>query len=618
MPEKTRGTPLIELETWRLFISAMDTGSLLQSARSEGLDPSTLSRRLKALESQLSAQLFYRDNTGVYPTVTGQALLERIRPVMDRIEAVQTDVSHRKARFQGRYRVFLPHDLASPEFLSFFYRLALENPELSFSFAVGRAPADCGVVPDLLFRCAPGAEAGYEETGKIATGLFASPDYLQHEGVPGSPEELLSHALLVPKSLSERQRTVFTQGESKVSIPLTWAAFFPNSGEAAAAAATGEGIAAGIPAFSSLTAAAGLVQVLPDWEMPEVRVSLRVQGALQGSFFASYLMTRLREALTQAGLRAEKRAPRPQARRGEGLMPKTEDHTRAWTLAFLDILRFGGLGRAARARGVSVPQMSRELGLLEKKLGVALVVRYPQGVRATAEGAAYSERMAPLLEELAGIERTVIQSRKMTARLLLPPAAGTQLFPAWIAEFQRLHPGAVLSYDLEGSEPAFRGGFDFKIDVSREPREETMVALRVGEVPLVNAASPDYISSAGDLFEPQTLQWHKLWYAPSETETPLELRNGAAACQLDLSRASASPGLLVLLNTIRAGSGIGLALPRWLVEKDLASGRLIEVLPQWKLPPTMIWFLRPPSRFPSLLAQQLVAFFRGKAKDIGL
>jgi LysR family transcriptional regulator for bpeEF and oprC len=63
------------------------------------------------------------------------------------------------------------------------------------------------------------------------------------------------------------------------------------------------------------------------------------------------------------------------------------------------------------------------------------------------------------------------------------------------------------------------------------------------------------------------------------------------------------------------GGGIGIAVPRYLVESELETGDLIEVLPDWQIEPEVMWLLRPQSRFPSDAGQKLARWFRKEASE---
>ena len=71
---------------------------------------------------------------------------------------------------------------------------------------------------------------------------------------------------------------------------------------------------------------------------------------------------------------------------------------------FLDVLRHGGIGAAARASDLSQPAVTARMRRLEESLGTPLLTRSPQGVAPTPAGdklAEYARRIRLLLDEAA-------------------------------------------------------------------------------------------------------------------------------------------------------------------------------------------------------------------------
>src|SRR5437762_166623 len=67
----------------RILLAVLRTPTLVGAARQLGLDKSTVSRRLGALEKALRTRLFVRTREGLRATPAG----ERLRPHAERIEA---------------------------------------------------------------------------------------------------------------------------------------------------------------------------------------------------------------------------------------------------------------------------------------------------------------------------------------------------------------------------------------------------------------------------------------------------------------------------------------------------------------------------------------------------
>jgi len=74
-------------------------------------------------------------------------------------------------------------------------------------------------------------------------------------------------------------------------------------------------------------------------------------------------------------------------------------------------------------------------------------------------------------------------------------------------------------------------------------------------------------------------------------------------------------GYLTLVDAIRQGVGMGV-VPRSIVARDLAEGRLVQVLPEWKLPTGRVWAVYPSrGQLPQKIRRMLDALADGWKLD---
>ena len=87
----------VELRDLKWAIVASQHRSLRQAAETLNVRQSTLSRRLRDMESRLGAQLFERTNGGTRPTIAGHEFLASARHILGEI-----DTALRKLQTQSR------------------------------------------------------------------------------------------------------------------------------------------------------------------------------------------------------------------------------------------------------------------------------------------------------------------------------------------------------------------------------------------------------------------------------------------------------------------------------------------------------------------------------------
>ncbi|MEQ8601913.1 MAG: LysR family transcriptional regulator [Marivibrio sp.] len=89
----------------RVALAVARAGALAGAARRLGVDQTTVSRRLKALERDLGAQLFHRGDGRLTPTRAGETLLVQAEAAESAVAAAGEAVAGRDARPEGAVRV---------------------------------------------------------------------------------------------------------------------------------------------------------------------------------------------------------------------------------------------------------------------------------------------------------------------------------------------------------------------------------------------------------------------------------------------------------------------------------------------------------------------------------
>ena len=185
----------------RYFLAISRLGSLSAAAAALAVDQSTVFRRLRALETDLDTQLFDRRQHGKYElTAAGENLLRRADEIENATFNIEREVQGQDLQLSGRIRVTTPEDIAVvllPELLQRFQQaypaISIELLTANRFFSLSRGEADVAIRP---------GDHGAEErviprrVCRTFLGLFASPDYLQRNGVPRREGDLASHRLI--------------------------------------------------------------------------------------------------------------------------------------------------------------------------------------------------------------------------------------------------------------------------------------------------------------------------------------------------------------------------------------------------------------------------------------
>lgn len=187
----------LPLSTLEIFDAIAREGSFKGAATRLGLQPSTVSHQLKALEDQLGTSLIIRTTRSLSLTEAGRALLRGAGPAFDQLADAVESARTTGHEARGHLRLAMPEFayklLVRPAVKSF--RTAYPEIELEFSFS----DAFSDILGDEMhagFRLGDRITqdmVAIRLTPPLPLGVFASPDYLAQYGTPEHPGDLLNH-----------------------------------------------------------------------------------------------------------------------------------------------------------------------------------------------------------------------------------------------------------------------------------------------------------------------------------------------------------------------------------------------------------------------------------------
>ena len=282
--------------------------------------------------------------------------------------------------------------------------------------------------------------------------------------------------------------------------------------------------------------------------------------------------------------------------------------------AFVRAVEARSFSGAARALNTSPSAISKSVARLEARFGVRLFQRSTRSLTLTREGAAFFERVAPLLRDLD--EACDLLRPAATAQGLLrvtaPGDLGRVLMDPVTRHFLPRHRGLRLELSLTDRHvELIREGFDIALRVG-EVKDSDLNSRLLASLPLVLAASPAYLAARGMPQSAEELLSHDpVRYMLGGNPFPIRLADG---------RSFTPPGVLDadsgVATRVAALNGLGIVqMLRFAIQDDLAAGRLMPVLPALALPQVPVHALHAfgrhaPARvrlFIEFLAAQLAA-----------
>lgn len=185
----------------RVLLGLMRASNLQEAASQLGVDRSTISRRIAALEKRLSTRLFSRTREGLRPTAAAQRLLPHAEKMEAELQALSGAASDPDARPGGVVRVAATEAMATNLVTRGLLAVCDAYPELSLELLAGNRPVDVAKgEADIAIRLSPLKQASLKVrcVSRTKSGVYASPLYLRSRGQPRSGDDVEGHDVVLP------------------------------------------------------------------------------------------------------------------------------------------------------------------------------------------------------------------------------------------------------------------------------------------------------------------------------------------------------------------------------------------------------------------------------------
>jgi len=241
---------------------------------------------------------------------------------------------------------------------------------------------------------------------------------------------------------------------------------------------------------------------------------------------------------------------------------------------------------AAQAAGLNPAAVSRTVARLEDRLGVRLFTRTTRRIHLTDGGRSYYEHCRQALALMRDAESQLTGEQQAPSGLLrlsvASPYGHYRVLPL-LPRFRARYPQVEFEVHMSNRNVDFTAeDFDLAIR-GRTPPDSTLVARKLEDAELVLVASPAYLTRAGAPRSLDDLQHHEcLQFLLPSTGQPIPWlfrRDGHEVEVQTPNNYRCVEDYLGPVTLARLGAGL-LQTYRYIVEDDIAQGRLRELLPE--------------------------------------
>src|ERR1700722_10040453 len=281
---------------------------------------------------------------------------------------------------------------------------------------------------------------------------------------------------------------------------------------------------------------------------------------------------------------------------------------------FVRVVDTGSFSAVARNQEIGQPAVSKAVVQLEEWLGVSLLMRSTRSLGPTEAGRIFYEHAKRTVDEAhEAVLAARASARVLSGKLRVSTSVcfGRLHVIPNLASFLAEHPELDMEFVLDDRHlDLVNEGIDVSLRMGAMP-DSNMTARRIAEGRRIVVATPAYLQHHGTPKSPGDLVSHQaVIYTPGgggEPWTSWTFRKATAEVSVILrGRLKVTAGEGIREAVIR---DLGFAVAsEWNFSPELQSGKVVEILQDWALPPTNLSAVYPAGRLASTKARAVVSF----------
>jgi DNA-binding transcriptional LysR family regulator len=262
-------------------------------------------------------------------------------------------------------------------------------------------------------------------------------------------------------------------------------------------------------------------------------------------------------------------------------------------ILFAAVADAGSFTQASAKLGVPKSTISQRIAQLEERLGLRLLNRSTRRVSLTNSGLVFVEHCRRARSEAEAAKVAMLNLKNLpsgTIKVTCPEVTASYFMPRFLHGFGRQFPNITIELiSTNENLDLVREGIDFAFRVGDVPGKD-LIVRKISAIRRVMVAAPGYLKAKEPIDLPQHVERHRCLV--HQAHPIWHFQSGTTKIKVSPPCAVASNSISFLLQASLEQDGIAI-LPAYVCRRHLLQGDLLELLPQWKVPPHQMIMVSP-------------------------
>lgn len=267
---------MIDLNNILIFLKVAQFESITRASRALGMPPSSVSRRLSVLESELGISLLKRTTRRITLTAQGRDYFSQCQEPLSLLQEAERVLTQAHRKPEGLLRITVPVTLGQEPFLEFISAFLRDHAGIRIDLFITNLFLDLiaeNVDVAIRFGELPDSGIIARRLGKSVRYVVAAPEYLKARTPPAEPADLKLHYCVLLNAKNNESDWELVNGRKKVRVRVSGRVSTHDHNSVITFVRGGHGIGLLPSTYCDEAIAKGkLIRLIPKWASPQIPV----------------------------------------------------------------------------------------------------------------------------------------------------------------------------------------------------------------------------------------------------------------------------------------------------------------------------------------------------------